>query len=364
MVDRSFWRDRRVFVTGHTGFKGAWLCLWLHRLGSRVAGYALDPPTNPSLFDLCQIGRLVSDVRGDILDQGRLAAEMARARPEIVFHLAAQPIVRSSYLDPGLTFRTNVIGTVNVLEAVRQTPSVRVVVNVTTDKVYQNREWSWGYREIDRLGGDDPYAASKACAELVTASYRKSFFAPLGPGCGTAAAISTARAGNVIGGGDWATDRLVPDCIRALLAGAPIRIRSPRSVRPWQFVLEPILGYLQLAQSMSRKPAQFSGAWNFGPDPQCMVAVDTIVSSLCSKWPQKGSYEIDEGPHPHEARQLMIDSSKAKAELSWRPCYSMEETLSEIVDWTWHVSQGGSAMPRSLRTIEDFECATGAGQEG
>lgn len=333
MADRSFWAGKRVFVTGHTGFKGSWLSIWLHALGAKVTGYALTPPTDPSLYDLCRVDRLVHSIIADVRDADRLAAAVAGARPEIVFHLAAQPIVRESYKNPVETYATNVLGTVHLLQAIRSCGDVKAFVNVTSDKCYENREWVWGYRESEPLGGYDPYSSSKACSELVTAAYRTSFFNPADPS-GHKAGIASARAGNVIGGGDFASDRLLPDCVRAILGGKPIRLRNPEATRPWQHVLEPLSGYLLLARKLHGDNRAFAGAWNFGPDDSDVLPVSWVVGRFCRLWGGGASLAPDEGRHPHEARSLKLDCSKAKAELGWRPRWGIDEALERVVDWT------------------------------
>lgn len=333
MLDKYFWKNRKVFLTGHTGFKGAWLSLWLHDLGAAVTGYALHPPTNPSLFELARVEELVDSVIDDVRDNRMLADAMRSAAPEIVIHMAAQPLVRDSYSNPAETYATNVMGTVNLFEAVRTCSSVKAVVNVTTDKCYENKEWVWGYREHEPMGGYDPYSSSKACSELVTAAYRNSFFSPdqfVRHGIG----VATARAGNVIGGGDWAADRLIPDCIRALLKGEKIRIRNPHAIRPWQHVLEPLGGYLLLAQRLFEDGSRFSSAWNFGPGEDDARPVEWIVRNICAAWGNGASYEIDQGEHPHEARYLKLDCSKARGALKWRPRWDLEKSLELIVQWT------------------------------
>jgi len=339
-LNPEFWNKRRVFVTGHTGFKGAWLSLWLHVLGAEVTGYALDPPTNPSLYELIGAEALISrDVRSDVRDASALAEAVRSAQPEIVLHMAAQPLVRDSYKIPVETYATNVMGTVHLLEAVRQCESVRAVVNVTTDKVYENREWVWGYREEEPFGGYDPYSNSKACSELVTAAYRNSYFNPKDY-ARHRVALASARAGNVIGGGDWASDRLIPDCLRALLSGEPVVIRNPHAIRPWQHVLEPLSGYLLLAQKLYEQGAEFAEGWNFGPFDEDARPVEWIVERLCSQWGGDARYQIDQGDHPHEAHYLKLDCSKARSRLNWRPRWSLEQTLDTIVDWTRAYSDG------------------------
>jgi len=323
----NFFRKKKVFITGHTGFKGSWLCLWLSSLGARVTGYALEPPTKPSLFESAGVAELVDSRIGDVRDADLLARTLFDAQPEIVIHMAAQPLVRDSYKIPVETYATNVMGTVHLLEAVRCCPSVKAVVNVTTDKCYENREWVWGYRENEPMGGFDPYSSSKGCSELVTAAYRNSFFQH-------SVAIATARAGNVIGGGDWATDRLIPDCIRALMNEESILIRNPISIRPWQHVLEPLSGYLLLAQKLCENGSRYAEAWNFGPDDDDAQTVEWIVNRICAQWGNKASYTIDAGDHPHEARYLKLDCSKAHAELGWQPRWNLEKTLDKITTWT------------------------------
>lgn len=358
MLNPAFWKDKCVFVTGHTGFKGSWLSLWLHLLGAKVTGYSLEPPTKPSLYELCEVGKLVTDIRGDIRSAEALKHHLAQAAPDIVFHMAAQPLVRESYLNPAETYEVNVLGTVNVLEAIRIAVQsgvpVRAFVNVTTDKCYENKEWVWSYRENDRLGGYDPYSNSKACSELVTASYRSSFFSADDyerHGVG----IATARAGNVIGGGDWAPDRLIPDCIRSLAQGIPVAIRYPKAVRPWQHVLEPLGGYLLLAQKLAEHGPHYASGWNFGPDDEDAKSVEWIVRKLCGIWGNGASYVLEGGGHPHEANMLKLDCSKAKAELNWRPRWRIGEALERIVDWTRaYIDNPARAREACFRQIEEY----------
>ena len=332
VVDPSFWRGKAVFVTGHTGFKGSWLALWLHALGARVTGYALAPPTTPSLFELARVDEAVHTLTADVRDLDRLQREMDGAQPEFVFHLAAQSLVRQSYEEPVATYSTNVMGTVNVLEAVRRTPSVRVAVVVTSDKCYENRGEAHGCREDDPMGGHDPYSSSKGCAELVTAAYRKSFLG-LPQGGRDAIGIASARAGNVIGGGDWARDRLVPDVLSAFAKRQPARIRNPRAVRPWQHVLEPLAGYLALAEALARDREAFAGAWNFGPRDEDSRPVSWIVDGLKARWGDGAAWEIDAAPQPHEAAYLRLDCSKARDRLGWRSKLALETALDWIVEW-------------------------------
>ena len=346
------WTGREVFVTGHTGFKGSWLALWLHALGARVSGYALAPPTAPSLFAQARVADGLASTLADVRDLPRLVAAMAAAAPEVVFHLAAQSLVRASYADPVETYATNVMGTVHVLEAARRVPSVRAVVIVTTDKCYENREWEWGYREVDRLGGRDPYSNSKACAELVTDAYRQSFFGD------ARVAVASARAGNVIGGGDWAVDRVVPDAMRAFAAGAPLAIRNPRSVRPWQHVLEPLAGYLALAEHLLRDGAAAAEAWNFGPPDELVLPVGTLADKLVHAW---GGGAAWQGPPPeaaagpHEATLLRLDASKARRRLAWRARLSIDESVAWIVEWHQAVARGGDARALTLAQIARYE---------
>ena len=292
MIDAGFWRGRRVFVTGHTGFKGAWLSQWLLQMGALVRGYALEPPTDPSLFDSLRLSDGMDHVIGDVRDGDVLARSIRSFTPEIVFHLAAQPLVRLSYEQPRLTYETNVMGTLNLYEAIRGCPSVRAVVTVTTDKCYENQEWTWGYRESDPMGGFDPYSSSKGCVEILSAAYRRSYFARVTTGERQMVALATARAGNVIGGGDWATDRLVPDCVRALGKGEVISIRNPNATRPWQHVLEPLGGYLALGQALHQEGGRFAEAWNLGPGDAGVLTVEEMVGKLIKKW-GSGSYRVE-----------------------------------------------------------------------
>jgi CDP-glucose 4,6-dehydratase len=347
-IDPAFWAGRRVLVTGHTGFKGAWLTLWLHRLGAEVTGVALPAPTEPSLFALAGVGELCTSVEADVRDGAAVHDAVAAARPEVVLHLAAQPLVRRSFREPAETYAVNVMGTVNVLEAARRTDTVRAVVNVTSDKCYENREWEWGYREDEAMGGFDPYSSSKGCSELVTSAYRRSFFAePDGP------RLASARAGNVVGGGDWAEDRLIPDIMRAALAGAPIDVRRPDAVRPWQHVLEPLSGYLLLAQALTRDAAHAT-AFNFGPREEDARPVRWIVERLAERWPVPLEWRVDPGPHPHEAHFLKLDSSRARDRLGWRPTWSLGETLDHIVDWYLGLRDGADVRATTLAQIDAF----------
>jgi CDP-glucose 4,6-dehydratase len=329
---------RRVLVTGHTGFKGSWLALWLHELGAELAGIALDPETKPNHWDLLELP--VQDIRLDIRDAEGLAAAVAEARPEVVFHLAAQPLVRRSYRAPLDTWSTNVVGTANLLDACRKTTDVKAIVVVTTDKVYQNHEWPWGYRENDALGGHDPYSASKAAAELVVASYRKSFFS-----AEDAALIATARAGNVIGGGDWSDDRLIPDIVRATARGESAEIRSPNATRPWQHVLECLAGYLMLGQHLLARDAACAEAWNFGPDAAGNRSVQEVLHAMRAHWPQF-SWHRSTGAHPHEAGLLQLDTAKARSRLNWHPVWTLEEALEKTATWYQAQFSGDKAPSR------------------
>ena len=332
VVNPGFWRGKKVFVTGHTGFKGSWLALWLHHLGADVAGYALRPPTTPSLFELARVSEATGSVEADVRDLDRLRHAISEAQPDIVFHLAAQSLVRQSYADPVATYATNVMGTVNLLEALRRSSSVRVAVVVTSDKCYENRERAGGYREDEPMGGFDPYSSSKGSAELVTAAYRRSFLSQLESGRG-AIAVASARSGNVIGGGDWAKDRLIPDILHAFASGHPALIRSPDAVRPWQHVLEPARGYLALAEALWRDRDGFAGAWNFGPRDEDARPVSWIVERLGERWGAGASWRIDTSPRPHEAGYLKLDCSKAAQRLAWRPRLALETALDWIVEW-------------------------------
>jgi len=336
----EFWRGKRVFMTGHTGFKGSWLSLWLQQLGAELTGYALNPPTDPSLFEVAKVGASMHSIIADIRDAEALAKAMRAARPEIVIHMAAQPLVRYSYIKPLETFSSNVLGTAHVLDAVRATDSVRAVVNVTSDKCYDNREWVWGYRENDPMGGYDPYSASKGCAELVAAAYRNSFFNPADY-ARHRVAVASVRAGNVIGGGDWALDRLVPDVLRAFESDRPVIIRNPHAIRPWQHVLEPLSGYLTLAQRLWEHGPVYAEGWNFGPNDDDARPVSWIIEKLVGAWGAGASWQLDGADHPHEAGWLKLDCSKARVRLGWRPRWTLDQALTQIVFWhrSWLASE-------------------------
>ena len=327
-VIHDFWRGKRVLLTGHTGFKGSWLSLWLQSLGAEVHGLALEPPTTPNLFTEAGVGKGMASTIGDIRDYETVRRTMVAFKPEIVIHMAAQPLVRLSYSEPVATYATNVMGTVHVLEAARNAGSVRAIVNITTDKCYENKEWVWGYREDEPMGGYDPYSNSKGCSELVTSAYRRSFFQASG------IALASARAGNVIGGGDWAVDRLIPDILRAFEKDQPVIIRNPHATRPWQHVLEPLSGYLSLAQNLySEFGQQYAEGWNFGPHDEDARPVQWIVEHLVNSWGNNASWQLDGGEHPHEANYLKLDISKAKARLAWAPSWHLGTALEKITSW-------------------------------
>lgn len=348
----NFWRGKRVFVTGHTGFKGSWLCLWLQSMGAEVTGYALAAPTNPSLFQIARVEHGMHSLIGDIRDLANLKNAMQRSAPEIVMHLAAQPLVRESYLNPVETYATNVMGTVHLLESIRDNPGIKAVVNVTTDKCYENREWFWGYREYESMGGYDPYSSSKGCSELVTAAYRSSFFSQESKGM-LVPAIATARAGNVIGGGDWACDRLVPDMIAAFTSGRTALIRNPEAIRPWQHVLEPLRGYLLLAQKLYENGFDFAEAWNFGPKSQDERPVSWIADVLVDLW-GGAKWSRDLGEHPHEAQYLRLDISKARNKLGWDPVLSLEDGLKLVVDWATAMKNQEDMNKVTLDQIREY----------
>lgn len=350
-LNRAFWRGKRVFLTGHTGFKGGWLALWLSQMGAEVHGYALAPSTDPSFYFVTGLSEhLASSTIADIRDADRLRAAMRSAAPEIVLHLAAQPLVRDSYAAPVETYAVNVMGSVNLFEAVRQTTGVKAVVNVTTDKCYENRERNEPYTEDEALGGYDPYSSSKACSELVTSAYRRSFLTEQG------VALASARAGNVIGGGDWSADRLLPDFLRAIDAGQTLTIRYPYAIRPWQHVLEPLSGYLQLAERLYTEHSAFAEAWNFGPEEADSRPVEWLVDKLCVRVPG-ADWRREVAPQPHEAGTLKLDSSKAKQRLKWRPRWPLEQALAHTVDWHLAWRKGVDMRAFSLQQIATYETA-------
>lgn len=354
----SFWCNKSVLLTGHTGFKGAWLAIWLHALGAKVSGYALEPPTDPSLFRLARVEQLIaSSVIADIRDGQLLQQFFNAVKPEIVIHMAAQSLVRTSYSEPVATYATNVMGTVNLLEAVRHSPEVRAVINVTTDKCYENRELGSPFTEDEPMGGDDPYSNSKACSELVTKAWRRSFFNQP-DGNRHQVAVATARAGNVIGGGDWAKDRLLPDFFRAVQAGNVIKIRNPQSIRPWQHVLEPLSGYLLLAQCLYEQGAEVAESWNFGPAESDAQPVASVAEYLCARWGQDSRYELDRSDQPPEAGFLRLDSSKSRSRLGWQPRWKLKKAIDATVDWVlqWQVGADPYVLTRSQ--IEQYEAAS------
>lgn len=348
-TDPAFWRGKRVFLTGHTGFKGSWLSLWLQSMGADVRGFALPAPTEPALFHVARVAEGMEHCVGDIRDFSAVQAQMSAFQPEIIIHMAAQPLVRLSYQQPLETYATNVMGTVHVLEAARQAGSVKAIVNVTTDKCYENREWAWGYREDEPMGGYDPYSSSKGCAELVSAAYRKSFLSKDG------VAVATARAGNVIGGGDWAEDRLIPDILRSLQQSKPVLIRNPYAIRPWQHVLEPLSGYLLLAERLYNQGLADAEGWNFGPRDEDAKSVQWIVEHLCKDWGNSARWTLQPGDHPHEASFLKLDISKAKQRLLWSPRWSLETALSRITEWhqAWLAGQDMQAL--CLHQISQYQ---------
>jgi CDP-glucose 4,6-dehydratase len=354
MLNRSFWKNRNVFVTGHTGFKGSWLCLWLESLGANITGYALAPPTQPNLFEHAQVANSLRSVCADIRDFPRLMAVLTECRPDVIIHMAAQSVVRRGYEDPIETYSSNVMGTVNLLEAVRQLKLRCTVVNVTSDKCYENREWIWSYRENEPMGGRDPYSNSKGCAELVTSAYRDSFFPPDSLQR-HGVALASARAGNAIGGGDWTSDQLIPDLIRGFLAGKSCLIRNPSAIRPWQFVLEPLCGYLMLAERLSEDGCRFAAGWNFGPAETDAKPVAWIADRLANLWGPGAGWNFDETPHPREAHFLKLDASKAKVCMNWHPVLPLESALEWIVDW-WRGFQNGADLQQVTRAqIERYE---------
>lgn len=345
----NFWHGKRVLITGHTGFKGGWLAFWLEMLGAEICGYSLAPEIEPNLFTNLKIETRVRSVFGDVRDLPHFERVASEFQPEIVFHLAAQPLVRRSYREPVETYTTNVIGTINVLEAIRRVESVKSVVIITTDKVYENKEWIWAYRENEPLGGFDPYSNSKACAELAVAAYRNSFFGESGT------LIASARAGNVIGGGDWSEDRLLPDVFRSLIFDAPLVIRNPNSIRPWQHTLEPLAGYLMLGEKLYDGDENFAEAWNFGPSEEDSKSVGEVLAEIKRIWNAPVNWEIASGKQPHEANLLKLDSSKAKKELGWRPRLNLSEALEMTVEWYKGFQENADLIELTRRQIEFYK---------
>ncbi len=340
-------------MTGHTGFKGAWLSIWLNELNAEVAGYSLAPPTQPSLFQLADIQNQTETTIADIRDLASMKNAMDSFQPEVVIHMAAQPLVRDSYRLPVETYETNVMGTVNLLEAVRSCPSVKAVLIITTDKCYANQEWPWGYRENEPMGGYDPYSSSKACAELVVGGYRQSFFHPDNYAA-HGVAVASARAGNVIGGGDWATDRLIPDCINAVLVGKEIILRNPFAIRPWQHVLEPLNGYLSLAQKLVEDGSRYADAYNFGPVDEDCARVEEVVELLCNAWGENATYRVESDGGPHEANFLKLDCSKAKKELGWEPRWRLEKAIELVVQWSKAYQANENLLTTCQNQIREF----------
>lgn len=353
-MNTEFWKGRRVFLTGHTGFKGSWLSLWLQELGAELTGFALPPSTSPSLFEQAKVSDGMTSIIGDIRNLSALRDAMLAAKPEIVIHMAAQPLVRRSYAEPVETYSTNVMGVVNLMEAVRSCEAARSVINVTTDKCYENREWEWGYRENEPMGGFDPYSSSKGCAELITAAYRSSYFNPEGY-AEHRVAVSTARAGNVIGGGDWAEDRLIPDILAAFATDKQVLIRNPHAIRPWQHVLEPLRGYLMLAERMYIAGADFSQAWNFGPNDDDAKEVAWIVDRIASIWGPNAAWALDKRDHPHEAGYLKLDISKARNRLGWHPLLNLGTSLEYIIGWHKGIGDGASPRDQTLQQIRQYQ---------
>lgn len=349
-VNPTFWKGKKVFITGHTGFKGSWLSLWLQDMGAIVKGYALDPNTNPNLFTQAKVAQNMDSEIGDIIDLNHISQSIKIFNPEVLIHMAAQPLVRLSYQEPALTYATNVMGTVNVLEAARKCSNLKAIVSVTTDKCYENREWAWGYRENEQMGGHDPYSSSKGCAELVTAAYRKSFFNDE-----NSAFLASARAGNVIGGGDWSADRLIPDILRAFEKNEPVIVRNPMSTRPWQHVLEPLSGYLVLAQHLFEEGSNVAEGWNFGPKDEDCKPVSWILDRMVTNWGNGASWELDKNNNPHEAGYLKLDCSKAAMRLNWYPKWNLEHTLESIINWHQHFIAQKNIQEQCLLEIAKYQ---------
>lgn len=356
MIESGFWQGKKVFITGHTGFKGSWLSLWLHEMGAIVKGYSLPAPTKPSLFEEAKVWENLISEEGDIRDFSKLRQSLDEFKPEVVFHMAAQPLVRLSYDEPIETYSTNVMGTVHLLEAVKQVGGVKAVINITSDKCYENQEWVWGYRENEPMGGYDPYSNSKGCAELVASSYRQSFFnAELYTehGC----ALASVRAGNVIGGGDWASDRLIPDILKSFSEGRDVEIRSPHAIRPWQHVLEPLSGYLCVAENLYTHGPAFADGWNFGPKDEDAQPVEFIVNNLAELWGEGANWFLSREIHPHEAHYLKLDCSKAKMQLNWQPVWDLETTLGKIVRWQKAWLNGEDIKLHTITEIKEYMTA-------
>lgn len=355
-MNAAFWYGKKVLITGHTGFKGSWLALWLQQLGAQVSGIALEPPTTPSLFKLARVSEGMQSFITDIKNLDSVQRILQETQPDVVFHMAAQSLVKRSYRDPIETYATNVMGSLHVLEGVRQVRSIRALVMVATDKCYENKEWEWGYREGDVLGGHDPYSSSKACMELLTASYRNAYFSSA-QHLLHKTAIASARAGNVIGGGDWAEDRLIPDILKAFQAGQIACIRNPQAIRPWQHVLEPLAGYLQLAEKLYTHGSGYGEAWNFGPNADNVKSVSWVVTKLAALWGEEATWQLDETEHAHEANCLKLDCAKAQARLQWQPKWSLDYTLKKIVEWHKHAQNGFDIKPLTLAHIAEYQQA-------
>jgi CDP-glucose 4,6-dehydratase len=349
-VNPTFWKGKKVFITGHTGFKGSWLSLWLQDMGAIVKGYALDPNTNPNLFTQAKVAQNMDSEIGDITDLNHISDSMKIFNPDVLIHMAAQPLVRLSYQEPVLTYTTNVMGTVNVLEAARKCTNLKAIISVTTDKCYENKEWPWGYRENEPMGGHDPYSSSKGCVELVTAAYRKSFFNDEHP-----AFLASARAGNVIGGGDWSADRLIPDILKAFEKNEPVIVRNPMSTRPWQHVLEPLSGYLVLAQHLFEEGSNVAEGWNFGPKDEDCKPVSWILDRMVTNWGNGASWELDKNNNPHEAGYLKLDCSKAAMRLNWYPKWNLEHTLESIINWHQHYIAQKNIQEQCLLEIAKYQ---------
>jgi CDP-glucose 4,6-dehydratase len=356
-LEMNFWKDKSVFITGHTGFKGSWLCSWLELLGARVSGYSLEPPTTPSMYEIAKVEKNIASTIGDIRDRESLLAAVKKAKPEVVIHLAAQSLVRTSYREPVETYSTNVMGTVHVLDCVRQVPGVKVVLIVTSDKCYDNKEWWWGYRENDAMGGFDPYSSSKGCAELVTAAFRSSFFSPAAYAA-HGVAVASARAGNVIGGGDWAMDRLIPDFVRAVSEKKTLMVRNPEARRPWQHVLEPLSGYLLLCEKLATCGAEYATGWNFGPNDDDAKSVEWIATAFADCWGPEARWEWDRAEHPHEARYLKLDCSMARQRLGWRSRTSVAQAIELTASWYKQFSAGSDMRQITIDQIKKFEKLT------
>jgi CDP-glucose 4,6-dehydratase len=347
MVDSNFWKNKKVFLTGHTGFKGSWMSIWLNKLGANVKGYSLQPPSQPSLFNEAKISELVDSEINDVRNFIKLNESIQKFSPDIIFHMAAQPLVRASYDTPLETYETNVMGTANLLQASCTNPAVKAVINITTDKCYENLELDIAYKETDKMGGSDPYSSSKACSELVTSAYRQSFFQQKKIG------IASARAGNVIGGGDWAEDRLIPDILKAFKTRKPVIIRNPKATRPWQHVLEPLSGYLLLAEKLFNEPDKYSEGWNFGPHVNDVKQVDWILDYMVELWPNS-CWKLDSSPNPHEANLLKLDISKSESQLRWHPTWSLETSLKKIVQWQKSYESGANMHDICSKEISQF----------